>query len=274
MLIRVGFNMVCNFPLATPAILMLYIHPSRSHTIKKQDCIITDPQVELKDYIDSFGNRCARMKIPQGRLVIKNDALVLDNGLPNFIDHEAKQHEIDELPSECLQFLLASRYCEVDLIGDIAWNLFGTITNSHEKVMAIADWVHNNIRFDYQQASKTRTALDTYKERVGVCRDFSHLAIAMFRALHIPARYATGYLGDIGIEPLPFPMDFSSWAEVYLGNKWYVVDPRHNIPRIGHVPIAYGRDASDVAIITTFGQNFLEKFEVWTYEIADINKQN
>lgn len=269
MLIRAGYDLICNFPLATPTIFMLYVHPSREHLLKKEDYILTEPAIPIINYVDYFGNRCARMRVPAGRLQLRNEIIVLDSGTPNVIDEAAKPLPVDELPAEVLPFLLASRYCEVDLMGDIAWELFGKMPNNLEKVHAIADWVHHNIRFDYQLARRTRTALETYHERVGVCRDFTHLAIALYRALHIPTRYATGYLGDIGIEPLPFPMDFSSWAEVYLSGAWYVVDPRHNIPRIGHIPIAYGRDAADVAIMTSFGQNFLEKFEIWTDEVAE-----
>lgn len=267
MLIRVGYNLISSSPVTTPAVLMLNLHLSLEQLIKKQDRIITDPAVPLNLFVDSFGNKCARLKLPPGGLIIHNDAVVEDSGIPNFIDPDATQMEIEDLPTATLQFLLASRYCEVDLLGDLAWELFGGIANGREKVLKISDWVHNHVRFDYQLARSTRTALETYEERIGVCRDFTHLAITLCRALHIPARYATGYLGDIGIEPLPFPMDFSSWAEVYLSGKWHIIDSRHNIPRIGYIPIAYGRDASDVALLTTFGENFLEKFEVWTYEI-------
>lgn len=269
MLIRVGFNIVTSFTAFTPAVLMLYMHPSRKPVIKKPDCIVTNPAILLNEYTDSFGNRCARFSAPPGPLSFYNDALVEDSGNANFIDEDARQLDIEELPSDTLQYLLGSRYCEVDLMGDIAWELFGKVPQGRDRVRAVADWVHHNTRFDYKLARKTRTALETYKERVGVCRDFTHLALTFFRCLNIPARYATGYLGDIGVEPLPFPMDFSSWAEVYLSGTWYIVDPRHNIPRIGHVPMAYGRDALDVALFTSFGQSTMEKFEVWTYEVSE-----
>lgn len=267
MLIQVGCNLISSYPVKTHAILMLYLHPSLEKYVKKQDCIITDPIIPLVNFIDSFGNKCARIEIPKGGLSIRNEAIVSDSGIPNLIDSDAKQLTIAELPDYTLQFLLASRYCEVDLMGEIAWELFGGIPNGRAKTIAISNWVHSRISFDYKLARCTRTALETYTERVGVCRDFTHLAITLFRALHIPARYATGYLGDIGIEPLPFSMDFSSWAEVYLSGKWHIVDPRHNIPRIGYIPMAYGRDASDVALITTFGDHSLDKFEVWTNEL-------
>ena len=135
------------------------------------------------------------------------------------------------------------------------------------RVQAICDFVHQRIKFNYQDARATRSAADGYQECKGVCRDFTHLAVAFCRCMNIPARYCTGYLGDIGIPPVPFPMDFSAWFEVYLGNRWWTFDARHNTPRIGRILMARGRDAVDVALTTTFGVANLEKFLVWTDEI-------
>lgn len=268
MLIKVGYNLIFSFPIDMAAVLMLYLHPSRVK-VRKPEQLRIEPEIPIKEYIDSFGNRCGHLPIPAGRLVLWNEAIVEDSGEPDIIHPIANQVSAEKLPPETLQFLLSSRYCEVDMMGNLAWSLFGHTAPGWPRVQAICDWVHNRIRFDYQHARMTRTAHEAYAERVGVCRDYTHLAIAFCRSMHIPARYVTGYLGDIGIPPCPLPMDFSSWMEVYLDGRWYTFDPRHNIPRIGHIPMAVGRDAADVALITSFGQNFLEKFEVWTYEVSE-----
>jgi transglutaminase-like putative cysteine protease len=134
-------------------------------------------------------------------------------------------------------------------------------------VQAICDWVHEKVTFSYPQARPTRTALDVYTERVGVCRDFQHLAVTLCRSLNIPARYATGYLGDIAVPPSNTPMDFSAWFEVFLEGRWWTCDARHNAPRVGRVLLATGLDATDVAITTIFGPNFLAGFQVITEEL-------
>jgi transglutaminase-like putative cysteine protease len=185
------------------------------------------------------------------------------------VAHGAQQHEVRDLPEETLVFLLGSRYCETDLLSDIAWSLFGHTQPGWARVQAICDFVHNHISFNYQNARSTRTAWDAFNERTGVCRDFAHLAITFCRCLNIPARYCTGYLGDIGIPPPYGVMDFAAWMEVYIDGTWHTFDPRNNVPRIGRVLIARGRDAVDVAIATTFGPNTLQSFTVWTDEIPE-----
>jgi transglutaminase-like putative cysteine protease len=228
-----------------------------------------EPQVKVHEFIDVFGNRCGFVHAPAGRLRFSSDAVVSDGGEPDPIQPDARQHPVEELPANVLQFLLASRYCEVDRMGDMAWELFGALPPGWGKVQAVADWVHNHIEFGYGHASPTKTAYDVCNEKKGVCRDFMHLTITLLRCLNIPARYATGYLGDIGVPAAPFPMDFSAWLEVYLGGRWWVFDARHNKPRIGRVLMARGRDAVDVALTTSFGPSRLEKFEVWTDEVKD-----
>jgi transglutaminase-like putative cysteine protease len=170
---------------------------------------------------------------------------------------------VAELPNDLLRFLLSSRYCEVDLFTSIAFKLFGQVEPGWGRVQAICDWVHNHISFDYQQARPTKSAMNVYNEKVGVCRDFQHLAITLCRAMNIPARYASGYLGDIGV-PLRLPMDFSAWFEAWLDGRWWAFDARNNIPRIGRVLMATGRDAADVALTTSFGQADLRHFFVVT----------
>jgi transglutaminase-like putative cysteine protease len=250
-------------------LLVLYLHPSRAATVCKPEWLRVEPQVPISEYIDSFGNRCGRVFVPAGRVVFRNDAIVDDCGLPDLQVWNAPQHNVQDLPSEVLMFLLASRYCEVDSeLKEIAWRLFSHTPFGWPRVQAICDFVNRHIRFDYQQARANRTARDIYYERVGVCRDYMHLAITFCRSMNIPARYCTGYLGDIGVPRQPCPMDFSAWFEVFLGGQWYAFDARNNVPRIGRVLMARGRDAADVALTTTFGVNTLQSFNVWTDEVT------
>jgi transglutaminase-like putative cysteine protease len=195
--------------------------------------------------------------------------VVADTGLPDALDPAARQHEVTALPHHTLMFLLGSRYCETDQLMNEAWSLFGKTAPGWPRVQAICDFVQSHVRFGYEHARATRTAVDVARERRGVCRDFAHLAITFCRCMNIPARYCTGYLGDIGVVPDADPMDFSAWFEVYLGQRWYTFDARHNTPRIGRVLMARGRDAADVAISTTFGPNTLKRFIVHTDEIIE-----
>jgi transglutaminase-like putative cysteine protease len=264
--IRLGYELNYSFPQPTPMILALSIHYSRASDIITPDYLTTDPPVPIGGYRDGFGNWCTRVVAPRGLFRIKADALIRDTGEPDRVFRDLRQHAVEELPEETLVFLLASRYCETELLSQAAWDLFEQSRPGWDRVQAICDYVHNRIRFDYQQARATRTAWEAWNECVGVCRDYAHLAIAFCRCMNIPARYCTGYLGDMGT-PLPYPPgDFAAWFEVYLGGGWYTFDPRNNVPRIGRVLLARGRDACDVAIATTFGPNILESFKVWTDE--------
>lgn len=267
MLIHIGYELVFDLPAPVSLLLMLYTHPDQAHLLHRPETLTVEPQIPVHEFTDWFGNHAARILAPQGKLRLFYDNVIEDSG-----EHEpridgARLHPVDELPNECLQFLLASRYCEVDRMLQMAWDLFGKTPPTSQRVQAVMDWVHTNIQFGYQFARPTKTAFDMCSEKQGVCRDFQHLAITLLRALNIPARYATGYLGDIGVPVAPFPMDFSAWFEVYLGNRWYTLDARHNEPRIGRILQARGRDATDVALTTSFGSAILEKFTVWTDEI-------
>lgn len=269
MLIQVDFEIVFTFPDVTPTVVMGYLHPTRDPTVIKAESLTIDPPTAVTQFVDSFGNRCGRALLPAGRVAIRNSAVVDDCGLPDLQVRDAAQVLVQEIPDSLLVFLLPSRYCEVDSeLKDLAWTLFGTTQPGWPRVQAICDFVHRHIRFDYQQARATRTALETYREQVGVCRDYMHLAITFCRCLNIPARYCTGYLGDIGVPLQNSPMDFSAWFEVYLGDQWYTFDARNNTPRIGRVLMARGRDAADVAITTTFGVNQLQSFRVGTVEVT------
>jgi len=248
-------------------ILLVNAHYSRASDFVVPDYLTTDPSIPITAYRDGFGNWCNRLLAPAGRLRLSADGIIRDSGRPDEFAPDAKQHSIEELPEETLVFLLGSRYCETDLLSQTAWQLFESTPPGWARVQAICDYVHNHIAFDYQNARPTRSAAQAHAESSGVCRDFAHLAIAFCRCMNIPARYCTGYLSDIGT-PLPWAVgDFAAWMEVYLGGRWHTFDPRNNVPRIGRVLMARGRDAADVAIVTTFGPNFLESFRVWTDEI-------
>jgi transglutaminase-like putative cysteine protease len=269
MQIRVGYEFIYDFPQPTPMILTVSIHYSRASDIVTPDHLVTTPSVPLTAYRDGFGNWCSRIVAPPGQIRIRSNGVVRDTGLPDVVVPSAQQHAVKDLPEETLVFLLGSRYCETDLLSPVAWQLFGEAQRGWPLVQAICDYVHNRITFDYQTARSTRTAWEAYNERSGVCRDYAHLAIALCRCMNIPARYCTGYLGDMGTPPPYGVPDFAAWFEVYLGGGWYIFDARNNVPRIGRVLIARGRDAADVAIVTTFGPNTLESFKVWTDEIEE-----
>jgi transglutaminase-like putative cysteine protease len=250
-------------------ILMVNVHYSRASDLVTPDRLITDPQTPVKAYRDGFGNWCSRIVAPMGRIRLKGSGVVRDSAKPDVLAPFARQNALQDLPEETLVFLMGSRYCETDLLSEAAWSQFGQTVPGWSRVQAICDFVHNHIVFNYQSARSTRTAWEAFNERMGVCRDFAHLAIALCRCLNIPARYCTGYLGDMGTPPPYGVMDFAAWFEVYLDNSWHTFDARNNVPRIGRVLIARGRDAADVAIVTTFGTNTLESFQVWTDEIAE-----
>lgn len=274
MLIRAGFDIVFEYPMPTPVLAMLHTHPSLQASVRGEEILVVDPQVRIADYSDTFGNRCARLMAEAGRMRFRSDCLVEVSGEPDRQERVAKAHEIYELPDEALRFLLPSRYCEVDRMLDIAWQLFGNTHPGWARVQAVCDFVHQHIHFDYLQARSTRTAYDAYQERVGVCRDFTHLAIALCRCLNIPARYCTGYLGDIGVPATDDPMDFSAWFDVYLGGEWHTFDARNNTPRIGRILMARGRDAADVALLTSFGPSRLVQFTVRTEEVVEDTGQS
>jgi transglutaminase-like putative cysteine protease len=269
MQIRVGYEIIYHCPQETPMILMVNVHYSRAADILIPDCLTTDPLVPVTAHRDPFGNWCTRIVAPVGRIRLSATAVIKDTGEPDALVAHAEQQQVRDLPDKTLVFLLGSRYCETDLLSEAAWNLFAHTPLGWQRVQAICNFVHNHIVFGYEHARPTKTAWEAFNERTGVCRDYAHLAIAFCRCLNIPARYCTGYLGEIGMPPPYGVMDFAAWFEVYLGGSWHTFDARNNVPRIGRVLIARGRDAADVAIATTFGPNTLESFKVWTDEIED-----
>ncbi|MFZ5736737.1 MAG: transglutaminase-like domain-containing protein [Pseudomonadota bacterium] len=269
MIIRAGYNIAFHCFQETPINLLLSVHPSRAQHVIGEHVIKFAPEVPARDFTDMFGNVCTRIVAPPGRIDISNDFLIEDSGLPDEVAPGARQIPVAELPDEVMVYLLGSRYCDTDKLSNLAWSLFGGISSGWERVQAIVDHVHDRITFGYQFARNDRTASEGHAEQIGVCRDFAHLAVALCRCMNIPARYCTGYLGDIGVPVDPAPMDFSAWFEVYLDGRWYTFDARHNTPRIGRIVIARGRDAADVAISTSFGVTNLLNFEVITHEVTD-----
>ncbi len=267
MQIRVGFEMEYECASATPMILALSIHYSRASDLVRPDHLVTSPAVPVAAYRDLFGNWCSRLVAPAGRFRMSTDAIVNDSGLVDVVAPDAEQVPVEQLPESTLVYLLGSRYCETDQLSDIAWQLFGSGPTGWGRVQAICDFVHDHIEFGYPHASRTRTAWGAYHEGLGVCRDYAHLAIAFCRCMNIPARYCTGYLGDMGTEPPYGTMDFAGWFEAFLGDRWYTFDARNNTPRVGRVLIARGRDACDVALASTFGPNTLQHFRVWADEV-------
>jgi len=266
--IRVGYEMIYEFPQRTPMIMVLGVHFTRASDVIIPDYLTTEPPVEIVPYRDGFGNWCSRIVAPTGRMRLAADGIVRDTGLPDVIMPSASQHAVEDLPAETIVYLLASRYCETDQLSDVAWKLFEKEPAGWARVQAICDYVHNHIQFGYEYARATKTSREVFNEGKGVCRDYAHLAITFCRCMNIPARYCTGYLGDIGMPPPYAAGDFAGWFEAYIGGRWYTFDPRNNVPRIGRILIAQGRDAADVPITHTFGPNNLVSFKVWTDEIT------
>ncbi|MEO5753519.1 MAG: transglutaminase family protein [Chthoniobacterales bacterium] len=268
MLIKIGFDIEFELRGPTPMVLMLFVHPSRQGDLRAPEELRVQPEVPVTYYADLFGNRCARLLAPAGHLQLQLETLIEDSGAPDRQSPAAIQHNIENLPNEALVYLMPSRYGEVDKLTDIAWKLFGLTPPGWARVKAICDWVHQHITFGYHFADPAKSAFDVYQSGQGVCRDFSHLALTFCRCMNIPARYATGYMGDIGV-PVVLPMDFSGWFEVYLGDGWHTFDARHNVPRIGRIVMATGRDAADVALTTNFGSATLKKFFVISDEVSE-----
>jgi len=270
MLIRAGYKISLSCNAETPLIALLSVHPSRVGDLRTPAVIYSTGPAPLEASLDEFGNVRTRTVAPAGLLELSTNFVVQDSGLPDEVAPWAQEVPLAQLPEDAVTYLMGSRYCETDRLSALAWSLFGNTPRGWARVQAIVDYVHQRLTFGYQFARATRTAWEGHEERIGVCRDFAHLAVALCRAMNIPARYATGYLGDIGVPAVPAPMDFSAWFEVYLSGRWFTFDARHNTPRIGRILVARGRDAADCAITTTFGQSSLARFEIVTEEVNDV----
>jgi transglutaminase-like putative cysteine protease len=271
MLIRAGYSIRFETEVATPMLAMLNIHPSRNKDLLTQQRIEVRPDIPIYDYQDAFGNVCSRLTVPRGGVTLSTDFVIQDSGEVDVRAPDGPQMPVEDLPDDALIFLLGSRYCETDRLMQVAWGQFGYLTSARDRVEAIVAFTHHHIEFGYHYARPDKTAWNVYQERQGVCRDFAHLAITLCRCMNIPARYCTGYLGDIGIPPVDAPMDFSAWFDVYIGGEWYTYDARHNRPRIGRILMARGRDATDTALTTAFGPAILANFDVHTDEVQSVD---
>jgi transglutaminase-like putative cysteine protease len=279
MLIRYGYELTFNCPQPTMMVCLLDAHCERSQELRYEIPPTTIPGIPTTTYLDTFGNTVRRFIAPPGDLTITSDAVIEDSGLPDPIELDAGESPVEQLPNETLVFLLGSRYCETDKLADIAWRHFGSSPRGWRRVQAICDFVCDHLTFGYNYARATRTAFEAYQERVGVCRDFAHLAVAFCRCVNIPARYANGFLGDIGVPPDPAPMDYNAWFEAFLDGRWFTFDARHNTPRIGRIMVARGRDATDIPLVTSFGPHILKTFQIWTDEVdaaalQDLNRRS
>lgn len=272
MLIRYGYEITVNCAQPTPMLSFLSVHEERAADVRVPETLIANPELPMIAFRDMFGNVGRRFVAPAGDLSIWGDGTVEDDGALDPAFPEAAEIPVVELPDECLTHLLGSRYCETDRLSQIAWDRFGSVRPGWSRVQAICDFVHQHIAFGYHHARATRTAYEAYLQQIGVCRDYAHLAIALCRCMNIPARYVNGYLGDIGV-PINDPMDFSAWIEVYLDGRWMTFDPRNNMPRIGRIVVARGRDAVDVPLINSFGPHVLTSFRVWTYPVDQASSQ-
>lgn len=268
MFIRAGYELALAATAETPVVAMLNIRPERLQDLRTGHEIVNDRGLAMQHYHDVFGNFCTRVTLPAGVTTISCDFVIEDDGNPDRQVHGAIQHAVADLPSDMLMYLVGSRYCDTDLLSNIAWGLFGNVPQGWSRVQAIVDFVHQHLIYGYQYARATRTAYEAYQERVGVCRDFAHLAVALCRCMNIPARYCSGYLGDIGVDPVDVAMDFHAWFEAYLGGEWHSFDARHRVPRIGRILMACGRDAADTALTTAFGSVQLIGFKVVTEEVS------
>jgi transglutaminase-like putative cysteine protease len=271
MLIRYGFHIDLDFAQPSTVVIAMDVHPDRRLDVIAETAYPLLSPEQLHSFYDLHANLCRRIDTQGGMLSLRCEGVIRDSGLHDPVLPSLRQTPVAQLPDNTLRYLIASRYCDTDLLGDFAWATFGSIQGGWAKVQAICDFVQGHLTFDYGKARATRTAAQAFREREGVCRDFTHLAVALCRCLNIPARYCNGYLGDIGVPFNPDPMDFNAWFEAYLDGHWHVFDARHNEPRIGRILVARGRDAADVPMINSFGQHTLRHFEVITEEVEEAN---
>ena len=266
--IRVGCEFQYEATWPTPTVMLVEPHRDGAHTIVREEWKIT-PDIEKHAYYDIYGNLCQRLVLPQGAHSLSYDAVVKVSDDWDPVAPETPQLPVEDLPDDTLLYTLPSRFCQSDALSDTAWQLFGNSEPGWKRVQAVCDWVHEHIRFQYGTSTPLTSAVDVYEQSVGVCRDFTHLAVTFCRALNIPTRYVFGYIPDIGVPPPDDPMDFCAWMEVYLGDRWWTFDPRNNMPRVGRVLIGRGRDALDVAMVTSYGSPTLKQMTVWADEAQE-----
>lgn len=265
--IKFGYELVFEFPQATPLILMLEVHPSRAGDLLVKDQIVTEPFCPISVYRDSFGNNCSRLIAPEGQLRLSTRAEIQDSGNTDEVVPFAHQQDVENLPSETLRYLLPSRYCDTDLLTDRAWQMFENAPMGWARVQAICDFVHKHMTYDIDTARPTKSASEALDEASGVCRDYAHLAISLCRCMNIPARYCSGYMMHEGGPDEPHEPEFAAWFEALLDGQWYTFDARFNEPQRGRILIARGQDASDVPVMHAFGFSTIVSFDVWAQEV-------
>ncbi|MGB8817655.1 MAG: transglutaminase family protein [Rhizobiaceae bacterium] len=268
MLIRIGFEIIVSCQAPVPMLMALSTHSQFPGRIIGKDMVRSSNTAPLSEYLDGFGNRITRTVAPAGKTTYWSDCVVEVDGSLDHVPVGARQHRVEDLPNETLNFLTASRYGDSDRLTEAAWKLFGATPEGWERVRAISNFVHNHVTFGYKFGRPDKTAYNVFCEKTGVCRDFAHLGVGLCRAMNIPARYVSGYLGDIGVPDAGFD-DFCAWFEVFLDGEWHTVDARYNVPRIGRIVMVRGTDASDVAMITSFGAYDMPSFRVWTTEMPE-----
>jgi transglutaminase-like putative cysteine protease len=265
--VRVGCEFRYVAEVETPAVFQIQPSGVAPVTVLRQGWDISPPTARHA-YIDLYGNTCQRLGLPAGSSTLRYDALVAVPDATEDVDLDAAELPVPRLPDEVLLYTMPSRYCLPDVLGDEAWRLFGNEKPGYRRVQAICDHVNGHLEFMYGSSGPATGAAEAYAAGRGVCRDFAHVAISFCRALSIPARYVFGYLPDMDVPPDPAPMDFAAWMEVYLDGRWWTFDPRNNTPRKGRALVGRGRDAVDVAMVTTYGGPMLESMQVWAEEVA------
>lgn len=259
--VDVGCSFTYEAAVKTPALFLVRPNPSEGQAVLEERWEAT-PELAFRDYVDLYGNALRRATLPAGTTTIRYDATVATTSLADPLGTDAPQLAVDELPDDVLHYTLPSRYCPSDLLADAAWKLFAHTPPTWERVQAIVDYVHGHISFAYGSSVSATSALDVFESGTGVCRDYAHLAISFARAMNVPARYAFGYLPDIDVPASEMPMDFCAWFEAYLGDRWWTFDARNNERRVGRILIARGRDALDVAMVTSYGSAILRHIDV------------
>jgi transglutaminase-like putative cysteine protease len=266
MLVAVGCEFIYETEGQAPSIFL--VRPAGGGPRIRSEGWATVPHLPYHDYTDLYGNQPRRLTLPTGRCTVRYDAQVEISAEPDDIEVTAVEHPVEDLPDDVLMYTLPSRFCLSDELSDEAWERFGGIAPGWGRVQAVCDWVHGTLNFAYGTSLPLTTAVDALRARTGVCRDFAHLAVTFCRALNIPSRYVFGYLPDIDVPPPDSPMDFCAWFEAFLSGRWWTFDPRNNQRRIGHIVIARGRDALDVAMVTSFGAARLDNMTVWADRVA------
>ncbi|HSH61638.1 MAG TPA: transglutaminase family protein [Acidimicrobiales bacterium] len=265
MRLRVGCEFTFESIGPTPSVWQVRARPDDEHRILSEELEVP-AGASSTSYRDGYGNVCDRLVLGEGSNRVRYDATLEVKDTPDEVDPGTPQVPVEDLPDDTLLFLLPSRFCLSDVLHGRAWELFGDGPAGAAKVQAVCDWVHDHIEYAPGSTDPLTTAVQVVESGTGVCRDYAQVGVTFCRSLNIPARYVSGYLPNINASVPEDPMDFCSWFEAYLGGGWWTFDPRNNEPRVGRVVIGRGRDAADVAMVTSFGAPTLQAMKVWAEE--------